>query len=107
MGQSGTTASGKLRLSIAISDYDHVRDLTEGRVRAEGIELIPLNFSVEEIFYRFVSFVEWDVSELSMAKYVSLISQDQREITAIPVFPSRVFRHSAFFVSPDSEVKTL
>ena len=107
MGQSGTTAAGKLRLSIAISDYDHVRDLTGGRVRPEGIELIPLNLSVEEIFYRFVSHVEWDVSELSMAKYVSLISQDRRDITAIPVFPSRVFRHSAFFVRPGGEVKTL
>ena len=41
-----------LPLTIAINDYDHVRDLLTGRVQAEGIALTALNFEVEEIFYR-------------------------------------------------------
>ena len=63
----------KVQLTLAISDYDHVRDLTSGRVVAEGIDLVALDFAVEEIFYRFTTFREWDVSEMSLCKYVSLI----------------------------------
>jgi hypothetical protein len=44
-----------------VGDDDHVRDLLSGRVRAEGIELLPVNLPVEEIFFRFTQFREWDV----------------------------------------------
>jgi 4,5-dihydroxyphthalate decarboxylase len=94
-----------LRLTLAVSDYDHVRDLVGGRVRAEGIELTCLTLSVEEIFYRFTSFREWDVSELSLAKYVSLVGNGERSLVAIPVFTSRVFRHSAIYVRADGSVR--
>ena len=40
----------KLKLTIAISDYDHVRDFAEGKVKAEGIEANFLSLQVEEIF---------------------------------------------------------
>jgi 4,5-dihydroxyphthalate decarboxylase len=94
-----------LRLTLAINDYDHVRDLVTGRVRAEGIDLTCLTLSVEEIFYRFTAFREWDVSELSMAKYASLVASGDSSVTAIPVFPSRVFRHAAFYVRADGPVR--
>src|SRR5262249_54154107 len=87
-----------LPLSIAINDYDHVRDLLTGRIEAEGIALTALNFEVEEIFFRFVRFREWDISEMSMGKYVSLRAGGDDSLTAIPVFPSRLFRHSGIYV---------
>ena len=95
----------KLMLSIGISDYDHVRDLTAGAVLADGIDLLPLTMPVEEVFFRFIKFREWDISEMSMAKYVSLISQGDTSLVAIPVFPSRVFRHSSIYVRKDGPVK--
>jgi 4,5-dihydroxyphthalate decarboxylase len=82
----------KLPLTLAISPYDHVRDL-----RAQGIDLTVLELAIEEIFYRFTRFREWDVSEMSFAKVVSALSQPAPDIVAIPVFPSRVFRHSAIY----------
>jgi 4,5-dihydroxyphthalate decarboxylase len=94
-----------LRLTLAINDYDHVRDRVTGRVRAEGIDLTCLTLSVEEIFYRFTAFREWDVSELSLAKYASLVGSGDRSLTAIPVFPSRVFRHGAIYVRADGAVR--
>jgi len=96
----------RLSLTMAISEYDHVRDLTSGRVVPEGIDLICLNLPLEEIFYRFIINREWDVSEMSMAKYVSLISQGDTSLSAIPVFPSRVFRHSSLYVRRDGPVKS-
>jgi 4,5-dihydroxyphthalate decarboxylase len=91
-----------VHLTLAISDYDHVRDLAAGRVRPEGLDLTVLTLQVEEIFYRFTLHEEWDVSELSLAKYASLASQGDSPFVAIPVFPSRVFRHSALYVRADS-----
>lgn len=91
-----------LRLSIAISDYDHVRDFIAGKVRAEGISIDHIDLPVEEFFVRFTDERCWDVSEMSMARYVSLISQGDPNITGIPVFPSRFFRQHAIYVRGDS-----
>ncbi len=89
-----------------MNDYDHLRDLVSGVVRPEGIVLTPLTLSVEEIFYRFTNHQEWDVSEMSFSKYVSLTAAGNASMVAIPVFPSRVFRHSAIYVKADSDIKT-
>jgi 4,5-dihydroxyphthalate decarboxylase len=94
-----------LPLVLAISEYDHVRDLISGRVVPEGMRLTCLNLPIEEIFHRFIINREWDVSEMSMAKYVSLISQNDTSLSAIPVFPSRVFRHSSLYVRRDGPVR--
>jgi len=97
----------KLSLSMALSDYDHTHDLTSGRICAEGITLTALDFQVEEIFYRSLKFHEFDVCELSFGKYISLISQGDDTFSAIPVFPSRVFRQSSGYVLRDGPVKTV
>ncbi len=82
----------KLALSLAISPYDHARDL-----RPQGIDLTVLDLPIEEIFHRFTRWREFDVSEMSLGKVVSILSQPHPDIIAIPVFPSRVFRHSAIY----------
>lgn len=94
--------SSALTLTIATDSYDHVRDFTDGVVRAEGIELRVLRLQLEEIFYRFTKYREWDISELSMGKYIALRSQDDTSISALPVFVSRAFRHSSIYVKRGS-----
>src|SRR5882672_12734710 len=102
---SNGTAS--VHLTLAVCDYEHVREIAQGLVRADGITLTPLIFpSIEEITYRFTRSPEWDVSELSFGKYISLTSQGIAEMVAIPVFPSRVHRHSAIYVRGDRGIKT-
>jgi 4,5-dihydroxyphthalate decarboxylase len=98
------SARANVRLTMALSDYDHVRDLVDGRVGVAGVDLTCLTLPVEEIFFRFTRFREWEVSELSLAKYCALRSRGDDSLYGIPVFPSRVFRHSAFFVRPDGPV---
>src|SRR3984957_19279211 len=93
-----------LSLSLAISQYDHVQDLVTRRVKPEGIDLNCMQFPVEEIFFRTFHFTEWDVSEFSMAKYVALVADGSAPFQAIPVFPSRVFRQSAFYVATDRKI---
>ncbi len=101
------TSSDKLRLSLAICEYDHVRDLTNGPVVAQGIELEVVTLPIAEIFQRFTRDREWDVSEMSLGMYVSLLSQGDRGLTAIPVFTSRMFRLSSFYARNDGSVTSL
>ena len=94
----------RLSLSLAFGEYDHVRDLLDGTVPVEGVELTVLRLPVEEMFYRFVMHAEFDVSEVSFAKVVALIAQDDRRFVPLPVFPSRVFRHSSIYVRSDNGI---
>ncbi len=94
-----------LRLSLAVGDYDHTRDLAMGRVRAEGIDLTVLNPNVEEIFFRMYERLEFDVAEMSMGMYTSALSRGDTRMMAIPVFPSRVFRHSAIYIREGGTVR--
>jgi 4,5-dihydroxyphthalate decarboxylase len=95
-----------LSLTLAIEDYDHVRDLMTGAIKPNGIDLTCLQFQVEETFFRFANAYEWEVSELSLAKFCSLRSQEDSPIVGIPVFISRMFRHSAFYIRSDGKIKT-
>jgi 4,5-dihydroxyphthalate decarboxylase len=102
--ESGGTA--RLHLTLATTDYDHVRDLVNGVVRPEGIVLTAFVLPVEEIFYRFIKNREWDVSEMSFGKFIGFAAQGNSPFVGIPVFPSRVFRHSAFYVRRDRGIST-
>ena len=90
-----------LALTLAIHPYDHARDL-----RPQGIELAVLDLPIEEIFFRFTRFREWEATEMSFGKTVSLMSQPAPDIVPIPVFPSRVFRHSAIYVGAKSGIRS-
>src|SRR5438270_13581874 len=102
---SGGVAS--VHLTLAVCNYEHVRGLAGGVVGADGITLTPLVFpSIEEITFRFTRNLEWDVSELSFGKYIALTSQGKAAMIAIPVFPSRVHRHSAIYVRADRGIRS-
>ncbi len=90
-----------LPLTLACSPYDHVRDL-----RPRGIELTLLELPIEEIFFRFTKFQEWHASEMSFGKVASLAAQADSPIVVLPVFLSRVFRHSAIYVGKNASIKT-
>jgi 4,5-dihydroxyphthalate decarboxylase len=94
----------RLSLTLAIGDYEHTRDVVTGQVPVQGVSLNVLTLPPEEAFFRFTFFREWEVSEMSMGKYVSLRSQEDDSIAAIPVFPSRVFRQSMIYVREGGKI---
>ena len=96
----------KLRMSFGCWNYDRTRALMDGRVQPGGIDLNYLDMPVEETFFRMLRNKEFDVAEMSLSSYtVSLFSEAQPFI-AIPVFPSRFFRHSCIYVNAASGIKT-
>ena len=96
----------KLGLTIATSDYDHVRDIRLGNVPIEGIDATWLTMDIHEIFSRFTFHREWDVSELSFAKFVAQATQPDSDIIGLPIFMSRMFRFSSFYVNRKAGIKT-
>jgi len=94
-----------LPLTMALGPYDQTRDVTDGSIPIEGVQLRTLNLPIEEIFYRFTLHREWDISEMSMGKYIALRAQGDMSMTALPVFVSRAFRHSMFYVKVGSSIQ--
>mgnify|MGYP000394981855 CR=1 FL=1 len=94
-----------LKLTLGCWDYDRVLGLKDGRVRPEGIDLTFLNMIVEETFFRMLRHREFDVSEMSMSSYVVSLTRVEKPFIAIPVFPSRFFRHSCIYVNSESGIK--
>jgi 4,5-dihydroxyphthalate decarboxylase len=91
-----------VRLTLACWDYDRTRALRDGRVTVEGVDLTYLSLPVEETFFRMLRYHEFDAAEMSLSSYVLTLFADERPFVAIPVFPSRAFRHSAIYVRSDS-----
>jgi 4,5-dihydroxyphthalate decarboxylase len=94
-----------LRLTLACWDYDRTRAIMENRVRFEGIDLTYLNLVVEETFFRQMRHHEFDVSEMSFSSYLVSIFQDPPPFIAIPVFPSRSFRHSGIYINTKAGIR--
>lgn len=95
----------KLRVTLACWNYDRVRALADGRVQPDGMDLNFLDLPVEETFFRMLRNREFDVAEMSMSSYAMSMFSEARPFIAIPVFPSRAFRHSCIFVSTKSGIR--
>jgi 4,5-dihydroxyphthalate decarboxylase len=96
-----------VKLSIATTDYDHFRDFRTGAVTAEGIDHTWSMLGHHEVFARFTLNREWDVAELSCAKFSAQVSRENADIIGLPVICSRLFRFSSFYVNKNSKIKTV
>jgi 4,5-dihydroxyphthalate decarboxylase len=89
----------KLNLTLACASYDRTAALAEGTIAPEGITLNFLPMEHGELFRRQARYAEFDVSEFSLSTYTMLLNRGDRRLVAIPVFPSRKFRHGDIFVN--------
>ena len=94
-----------LRLSLACGPYDRTQAIIDGTIRPDGIDLTYLPLQPAEIFWRQLQYREFDVSEMSLSNYTSTLGQPDPPFIAIPVFPSRVFRHGYFFIHTGKGIK--
>jgi len=95
----------KLKLSFGCWNYDRTRALMDGRVQADGIDLNYLNMPVEETFFRMLRHKEFEVAEMSLSSYTVSLFSEARPFIAIPIFPSRFFRHSCVYVNAESGIR--
>ena len=95
----------KLRLSFGCWNYDRTRALQDGSIGVDGIDLVCLNMPVEETFFRMLRNREFDVAELSLSSYTVSLFRDPKPFIAIPVWPSRFFRHSSIYINTQSGIR--
>ena len=93
-----------LPISMASGNYDRIRALRDGTVRVAGCAVEYHVIEPNRLFARNLKDQEFDVSEMSFSTYVTLREQGHAHYTAIPVFLSRAFRHSAIFVRRGSGI---
>jgi len=96
----------KLKLTLACWDYDRTRPLIDGRVQSEGIDLEVKVLRPRETFPRMLEDKEFEVSELSLGSYASLIGRGDCPFVAVPVALSKIFRHSCIYVRTDAGIRT-
>ena len=80
--------------------------MVDGRVTIDGCN--P-NFDIrrpEDAFERAFNSAEYDITELSLSRYMAKIAKGDFEYDCIPVFPSRAFRHGAIFIRTDRGIKS-
>jgi 4,5-dihydroxyphthalate decarboxylase len=96
-----------LSLTVACGPYDRTEALRLGAVQVEGIDLtyLPIQ-SPPEIFNRMLQKNSFDVAEMSVSLYMTRRSEGDFPFVALPIFPSRVFRHGFIFVNTDAGIRT-
>ena len=89
-----------LPITFACGLYDRMLALYTGDVKPDGIDL---NFLVmdnpREIFDRMSNRLEFDACEMSSSEYITRFAAKKLPFVALPVFASRVFRHSFIIVN--------
>ena len=93
-----------LKLCLACGSYDFLSPLITGAVTPAGIDLNVLTMASPERHSRMVRYEEFDICELSLVSYI--LARDRgREMTAVPVFPHRRFRHAYMFKRMDCGIE--
>ena len=96
----------KLNLSLACWNYDRTRAIQDGSVQPDGININYHDLPVEETFFRMLRHQEFDLAEMSLSSYTVSLFREPRRFVAIPIFPSRFFRHSCIYVNAKSGIRT-
>jgi 4,5-dihydroxyphthalate decarboxylase len=97
----------RLPVTFASCRYDRLEPIRDGDVAVEGVDLTCITLkSGRAVFDRMVGGREFDVAELSASEYIRLHGAGACPFVAIPVFPSRVFRHGYIFVNTRRGIRT-
>lgn len=94
-----------LRLSVAVGDYDRMRPLIDGAVQIDGVDPVFLRLSPEEIFFRAFRTQDFDICELSMSSTTVKMAAGDCPYVAVPVFPSRAFRHTSIYINTSAGIE--
>ncbi|MFG1361401.1 ABC transporter substrate-binding protein [Xanthobacter pseudotagetidis] len=81
-----------------------MQPLLDRRIEIPGTRLEFDLSAVDRIFWRALHSDDFDVTEMSLAAYCILMSRGERPFVGIPVFTSRMFRHSSIYVHRDSGI---
>lgn len=94
----------ELKLSLAITSNPRTWPVVDGRVEVEGIDFAKTVLGPAEIFWRQLSFAEFDVSEMSMSELMMIRARGDERFIGIPIFTTRRFYHTNILVRRDAKI---
>ncbi|MEQ9329690.1 MAG: ABC transporter substrate-binding protein [Rhodospirillales bacterium] len=95
----------KIKLSIAMGDYDRTRAIHDGRVQIDGVDPVTMLQVPEEMFFRAFRHHAYDASEISFSSYVVSLTRPDPHYIAIPVYLSRAFRHTSIYINTQKGIE--
>ena len=95
-----------LQLSIGMASNPRTWPVFDGRVKPEGIDLVPSRIFPSELFWRQLRFADFDVSEMSFSSLIMARSKGDERWTGLPVFTTRKIYHAAILVRRDAGIET-
>ena len=105
--RTAQAAGGNVPITLACALYDRMQALYTGEVKPEGIDL---NFRIEDfprkLFDSAMAEQQFDVCEMSSSDYITRVSKGDCPFVAIPVFPSKMFRHAMMAINRNSGIRT-
>jgi 4,5-dihydroxyphthalate decarboxylase len=104
---AATSLSGKVPITLACALYDRMQALYTGEVEPGGIDL---TFRVEDfprrLFDSAMAQQQFDACEMSSSDYITRVAKGDCPFVAIPVFPSKMFRHAMIAINRRSGIPT-
>ncbi len=98
--------SGRRRLTIALSPTDRVASVA-GHLGALNVDAAIVHADPGSIFQKMLGEQAYDVAEMSFGAYAVERSRGNRTIVAVPVFTSKMFRHTAIYVRADNSATVM
>lgn len=87
-----------LQLSIGLTSNPRTWPIFDGRVKPDGIDLVPSRVHPSELFWRQLRFADFDASEMSFSSLLMANSKGDDRWIGVPVFTTRKFYHAAILV---------
>lgn len=92
-------------LTLACAPGERTRAILDGSIQLKDHRLSANAVAPEELFRIAFEAPKFDISELSFSLYLMHLNRGDCQYAGLPVFPSRVFRHSAIYIRADSEIR--
>ena len=92
------------QISIAVGAYDRTSALLDGSIEVKGFNANFMTGDLEEIFAQAFTAAPFEVTELSFSNFLISSARGTCPYVALPIFPSRSFRHSAIYVRSDAGI---
>lgn len=96
--------ASKNQISIAVGAYDRTAALLDGSIKVEGFNANFMTGDLEEIFAQAFTTAPFAVTELSFSNFLISSARGTCPYLALPIFPSRSFRHSAIYIRSDAGI---
>ena len=95
-----------IQLSVGMASNPRTWALHDGRVKPDGIQLVPSPVHASELFWRQLKFGDFDVSEMSFSSLIMAMAVGDDRWVGLPIFTTRRFFHTGMLIRKDSGIKS-